>query len=74
MCSDASIIKEIEFANFLIDTFVIAPLNDELRCNKGENIPHFSILPLFRSPFSSQSESTINPQKHSANLLLTAFS
>ena len=33
MCSDASIIKEIEFANFLIDTFVIAPLNDELRCN-----------------------------------------
>ena len=39
----ASIIKEIKLATFLIDTFVIAPLNDELCYEKGENITHFAI-------------------------------
>ena len=57
MRSYASIIKEIELANFLIDTFVIAPLNDELRYNKGENITHFAIGPhFFKSLFGGQSE------------------
>ena len=40
MRSYASIIKEIELSNLLIDTFVIVPLDDELRCNKGENVTH----------------------------------
>ena len=39
----ASIIKEIKPATFLIDTFVIAPLNDELCYEKGEIITHFAI-------------------------------
>ena len=39
----ASIIKEIKLATFLIDTFVIAPLNDELCYEKGKNITHFAI-------------------------------
>ena len=56
MRSYAGIIKEIEFANFLIDTFVIAPLNDELRYNKGENITHFAIGPHFSVLFGGQSE------------------
>jgi hypothetical protein len=51
--SYASIIKEIELANFLIHTFVIAPLNDELRYYKGENITHFGIGPHFFSRFSA---------------------
>ena len=37
----------LTLANFLIGTFVIAPLNDELRCNKGENISHFLHFPTF---------------------------
>ena len=39
----ASIIKEIKLATFLIDTFVIAPLNDELCYEKGDNVTHFAI-------------------------------
>ena len=38
----ASIIKEIRLATFLIDTFVIVPLDDELFYEKGENITHFA--------------------------------
>ena len=53
MRSHAGTIKEIELANFLIDTFVIAPLNDELRYNNGENITHFAIGPHFSSRFSA---------------------
>jgi hypothetical protein len=49
----ANIIKEIKPATFLIDTFVIAPLNDELRYYKGENITHFAIGPHFFSRFSA---------------------
>jgi hypothetical protein len=51
--SYASIIKEIELTNFRIDTFVIAPLNDELRYDKGENITHFAIGPHISSRFSA---------------------
>ena len=39
----ASIIEEIKLATFPIDTFVIAPLNDELCYEKGVNITHFAI-------------------------------
>ena len=34
----ASVIKEVKLATFLIDTLVIAPLNDELRYAKGEHV------------------------------------
>ena len=49
----ASIIKEIKLATFLIDTFVIAPLNDELRYNRGEKITHFAIEHHFLVRFSA---------------------
>ena len=65
MRSYASIIKEIELANFRIDTFVIAPLNDELRYNKGENITHFAIGPHFSSRFSAVNLSH-KPEKFAA--------
>jgi hypothetical protein len=45
--SYASIINENELANFLIDTFVIAPLNNELCYEKGENATHFAIVHRF---------------------------
>jgi hypothetical protein len=35
--------QEIKLATFLIETFVITPLNDELCYEKGENITHFAI-------------------------------
>ena len=53
----ASIINEIKLATFLIDTFVIAPLNDELCYEKGENITHFAI----EHPFSAVN---LSPQKN----------
>ena len=43
MFSHASTTKEIKLATSLRDTFVIAPLNDELCYEKGENITHFAI-------------------------------
>ena len=53
MRSYAGIIKEVELANFIIDTFAIAPLNDELRYNKDENITHFAIEHHFLVRFSA---------------------
>ena len=53
MFSHAGTIKEIKLAIFLIDTSVIAPLNDELRYNKGENITHFAIGALFNAFYRS---------------------
>ena len=57
MFSHASTIKEIKLATFLRDTFAIDPLNDELRCEKGENITHFAI----EHPFSAVN---LSPQKN----------
>ena len=57
MRSYAGIIKEVELANFIIDTFAIAPLNDELRYNKDGNITHFAI----EHPFSAVN---LSPQKN----------
>ena len=59
MFSHAGTITEIELANFLIDTLVIAPLNDKLRYNKGGNVTHFAIGPPFpvrESLFGGRSE------------------
>ena len=53
MFSYASTIKEIELATFLRDTFVIAPLNDELRYEKDDNITHFAIEHHFLVRFSA---------------------
>ena len=47
MFSHAGTLEEIGLASFCIDTFVIAPLNDELRYNKGETVTHFAIGALF---------------------------
>ena len=47
MRSYAGIIKENILANFVIDTFVIAPLNNELCYEKGENTTHFAIVHRF---------------------------
>ena len=44
MLSYASIINENELANFVIDTVVVAPLNNELCYEKGENTTHFAIV------------------------------
>ena len=47
MRSYAGIIKEDILANFVIDTFVIAPLINELCYEKGENTTHFAIVNRF---------------------------
>ena len=53
MFSHASTIKEIKLATFLRDTFAIAPLNDELCYEEGENITHFAIEHHFLVRFSA---------------------
>ena len=47
MRSYANIIKENELTNFIIDTFVIAPLDNELCYKKGENTTHSAIVHRF---------------------------
>ena len=44
MVYHASIIEKIKLVTFHIATFVIAPPNDELCYEKGEQITHFAIL------------------------------